>query len=191
MTPGVLGEEGQRDMNIHQLEAGCPAVAPFLYIAPPPGSLVKRAHYFTTQLRNAVYRACVFARLLFECVLNTTTYPAGLTLAQEREERVSQLKEKSALLKASGTSAQGEAEAVRELLAAATEELEDAKTSSGALGARLGTLEKECRDAQIAQESLRCGQCFECWRKGLGGHVEGERRGRYSSSRCMLVFIHF
>jgi len=68
---------------------------------------------------------------------------------------VSQLKERSALLETSGRSAQGETEAVRELLATANRELEAVKRSSSALEARLGPLEQECRDAQAAQEHLR------------------------------------
>ncbi len=68
---------------------------------------------------------------------------------------MSQLKERSALLEASGRSAHGETEAVRELLATATQELDAVKRSSSALEARLGPLEQECRDAQAAQEHLR------------------------------------
>lgn len=69
---------------------------------------------------------------------------------------MSQLKERSALLEASGKSAQHETGEVRDLLAAATQELEAVKRSSEALAARLGPLEQECREAQTAQENLRC-----------------------------------
>ena len=68
---------------------------------------------------------------------------------------MSQLKERSALLEASGKSARHETEEMRNLLAAATEELDAVKRSSEALGARLGPLEEECRQAQTAQENLR------------------------------------
>lgn len=86
---------------------------------------------------------------------------------------MSQLKERSALLEVRGRSAEGEAEAVRQQLAAAREELEEARASSGALEERLGTLEQECRDAQTAQEGLRCGAvlCFEYWWEEGGGRV--------------------
>eukprot|EP00752_Nemacystus_decipiens_P001246 g1245.t1 len=81
---------------------------------------------------------------------------AGLRAnVEEREELVANLKERSALLEASGKSAQHETEEVRDLLAAATEELEVVKRSSEALEARLGPLEQECRAAQTAQENLR------------------------------------
>ena len=69
---------------------------------------------------------------------------------------MSQLKARSALLEASGKSAQHETGEVRDLLAAATQELEAVKRSSEALEARLGPLEQECREAQTAQEDLRC-----------------------------------
>ncbi|CAN0022703.1 unnamed protein product, partial [Ectocarpus sp. 4 AP-2014] len=81
---------------------------------------------------------------------------AGLrAIVEERQRRVSELKGRSALLEASGRSAQDEAEAVREQLARAMEDLEAAKESSGELEARLGPLEKECQEAHTAQERLR------------------------------------
>ncbi|CAN0415372.1 unnamed protein product [Ectocarpus sp. 12 AP-2014] len=81
---------------------------------------------------------------------------AGLrAIVEERQRRVSELKERSAALEASGRYAQDEAEAVREQLARAMEDLEAAKESSGELEARLGPLEKECQEAHTAQERLR------------------------------------
>ncbi|CAM9884824.1 unnamed protein product [Scytosiphon promiscuus] len=74
---------------------------------------------------------------------------------KEREERVSQLKEASARLEASGRCARSETETVREQLAAAMEELEATKRSRQDLEERLGPLEKDCLEAQAAQERLR------------------------------------
>lgn len=51
---------------------------------------------------------------------------------------------------------------MREKLGAAGEELEAAKRKSAELEARLGPLERECREAQVAREHLRCGGCMFC-----------------------------
>lgn len=94
-----------------------------------------------------------------ELIAASNPLPPNLSLMppnlQDREERVSQLKEASAQLEANGRCARSETDAVRDQLAAAMEELDAAKKCSQDLEERLGPLEKDCRDAQTAQERLR------------------------------------
>eukprot|EP00903_Cladosiphon_okamuranus_P016719 g15411.t1 len=101
-------------------------------------------------------KACKVVQELVACNARMSKRVAGLRAnLEEREELVFKLKERSALLEASGRSTQHETEEVRNLLAAATQELEAVKRSREALKTRLGPLEQECREAQTAQENLR------------------------------------
>lgn len=70
---------------------------------------------------------------------------------------MARLKHRSTLLEADGRSAKEEAEVVRAQLSEASEGLATARREAAALEARLGPLERECREAQTAQEHLRWG----------------------------------
>lgn len=82
---------------------------------------------------------------------------------QECEERVTLLTERSSRLESAGRAAKSEAKVVMKELEDAREALAAARAGAEALSSRLGPLERECREAQKAQEDLRLILLLACF----------------------------